>query len=81
MLLPAYLLIQDLETRKSKNSAYANWNGRYCHESNLAKAIFEDHGYDVEIAKCRPCTIFVSMSGKKADVFLGCLDANHDERL
>ncbi len=38
--------------------------------SHLAKVVLEEHGYEVELQNADLAPIFVSMSGKKSDVFL-----------
>ena len=38
--------------------------------TNLAKAIFEDQGYDVKLLNADLAPIFTSISRKKADVFM-----------
>ena len=38
--------------------------------SHLAKVVLEEHGYEVELQNADLAPSFVSMSGKKSDVFL-----------
>lgn len=49
--------------------AYANWSEGIA-MTNLAKAIFEDQGYDVKLLNADLAPIFTSISRKKADVFM-----------
>ena len=59
------------DNRKSKkiSIAYANWSEGIA-MTNLAKAIFEDQGYDVKLLNADLAPIFTSISRKKADVFM-----------
>ena len=53
---------------KKISIAYANWSEGIA-MTNLAKAILRS-GVRCKVAECRPCTIFTSISRKKADVFM-----------
>lgn len=79
ILLLASCTNSDLEKKKVK-IAYANWLEGIA-MSHLAKVVLEEHGYEVELQNADLAPIFVSMSGKKSDVFSGCLVTNNDERL
>ena len=68
MLLLASCTNSDLEKKKVK-IAYANWLEGIA-MSHLAKVVLEEHGYEVELQNADLAPIFVSMSGKKSDVFL-----------
>ena len=68
MLLLASCAHSDLEEKKIK-IAYANWLEGIA-MSHLAKVVLEEHGYEVELQNADLAPIFVSMSGKKSDVFL-----------
>lgn len=67
MLLLASCTNSDLEKKKVK-IAYANWLEGIA-MSHLAKVVLEEHGYEVEL-QMLILPYFVSMSGKKSDVFL-----------
>ena len=54
---------------KKISIAYANWSEGIA-MTNLAKAIFEDQGYDVKLLNADLAPIFTSISRKKADVFM-----------
>ena len=68
ILLLASCTNSDLEKKKVK-IAYANWLEGIA-MSHLAKVVLEEHGYEVELQNADLAPIFVSMSGKKSDVFL-----------
>lgn len=55
--------------KKKVKIAYANWLEGIA-MSHLAKVVLEEQGYEVELQNADLAPIFVSMSGKKSDVFL-----------
>ena len=59
----------DSGKNKKISIAYANWAEGIA-ITNLAKAIFEDQGYDVKLLNADLAPIFTSISRKKADVFM-----------
>ena len=67
----------DSGKNKKISIAYANWAEGIA-ITNLAKAIFEDQGYDVKLLNADLAPIFTSISRKKADIFM---DACHHGRL
>ena len=73
IVLSALLLLvsctnSDVDKKKVK-IAYANWLEGIA-MSHLAKVVLEEQGYEVELQNADLAPIFVSMSGKKSDVFL-----------
>ena len=59
----------DSGKNKKISIAYANWAEGIA-ITNLAKAIFEDQGYDVKLLNADLAPIFTSISRKKADIFM-----------
>lgn len=59
----------DSGKNKKISIAYANWAEGIA-MTNLAKAIFEDQGYNVKLLNADLAPIFTSISRKKADVFM-----------
>ena len=73
IVLSALLLLvsctnSDVDKKKVK-IAYANWLEGIA-MSHLVKVVLEEQGYEVELQNADLAPIFVSMSGKKSDVFL-----------
>lgn len=76
-ILLTFVSCGDNGKSKKISIAYANWSEGIA-MTNLAKAIFEDQGYDVKLLNADLAPIFTSISRKKADVFM---DACHYGRL
>ena len=68
-ILLTFVSCGDNGKSKKISIAYANWSEGIA-MTNLAKAIFEDQGYDVKLLNADLAPIFTSISRKKADVFM-----------
>ena len=65
--------------KKEITFAYANWSEGIAF-TYLAKAIFEEQGYEVKLQNADIAPIFASLSRKKADVFMDAwLPVTHDD--
>ena len=71
-ILLTFVSCGDNGKSKKISIAYANWSEGIA-MTNLAKAIFEDQGYDVKLLNADLAPIFTSISRKKADVFMDVL--------
>ena len=68
-ILLTFVSCGDNGKSKKISIAYANWSEGIA-MTNLAKAIFEDQGYDVKLLNADLAPIFTSIFRKKADVFM-----------
>ena len=76
-ILLTFVSCGDNGKSKKISIAYANWSEGIA-MTNLAKAIFEDQGYDVKLLNADLAPIFTSISRRR---IYGCLDACHYGRL